>query len=170
MILFRQKVAIPDFLEVQRKSFRLFLETGIRRELEFITSMDGDPVSDKSNPLQDEYVSGVFLANKFYFKRPVCTPQEAIVQMETYQSTLVVPLYLVSKTSGFSLGKVNYCIKALTEVGFIKCKSFLNHKNKSGYLYLLTAKGVNEKAELTKIFLQKKQLEYERLYNYFHEQ
>ena len=88
MILFRQKVAIPDFLEAQRKSFRLFLETGIRRELEFITSMDGDPVSDKSNPLQDEYVSGVFLANKFYFKRPVCTPQEAIVQMETYQSTL----------------------------------------------------------------------------------
>jgi DNA-directed RNA polymerase subunit beta len=102
MILFRQKVAIPDFLEAQRKSFRLFLETGIRRELEFITSMDGDPVSDKSNPLQDEYVSGVFLANKFYFKRPVCTPQEAIVQMETYQSTLVVPLYLVSKTSGLS--------------------------------------------------------------------
>ena len=37
MILFRQKVAIPDFLEAQRKSFRLFLETGIRRELEFIS-------------------------------------------------------------------------------------------------------------------------------------
>ena len=76
----------------------------------------------------------------------------------------------IAEQMGFSLGKVNYCIKALTEVGFIKCKSFLNHKNKSGYLYLLTAKGVNEKAELTKIFLQKKQLEYERLYNYFHEQ
>ena len=76
----------------------------------------------------------------------------------------------IAKKMGFSLGKVNYCIKALTEVGFIKCKSFLNHKNKLGYLYLLTPKGVSEKTALTKRFLQKKQLEYEKLYNYFHEQ
>ena len=76
----------------------------------------------------------------------------------------------IADQMGFSLGKVNYCIKALTEVGFIKCKSFLNHKNKSGYLYLLTPKGVSEKTALTRRFLQKKQLEYEKLYNYFHEQ
>ena len=76
----------------------------------------------------------------------------------------------IAEQMGFSLGKVNYCIKALTEVGFIKCKSFLNHKNKSGYLYLLTPKGVSEKTALTKRFLQNKQLEYEKLYNYFNEQ
>ena len=75
----------------------------------------------------------------------------------------------IAEQMGFSLGKVNYCIKALTEVGFIKCKSFLNHKNKLGYLYILTPKGLNEKTALTKRFLQKKQLEYEKLYNYFHE-
>jgi len=76
----------------------------------------------------------------------------------------------ISEQMGFSLGKVNYCIKALTEVGFIKCKSFLNHKNKLGYLYILTPKGLNKKTALTKRFLQNKQLEYEKLYNYFHEQ
>jgi EPS-associated MarR family transcriptional regulator len=76
----------------------------------------------------------------------------------------------IADQMGFSLGKVNYCIKALTEVGFIKCKSFLNHKNKSGYLYILTPNGLSEKTALTKIFLQKKQLEYEKLYNYFNEQ
>ena len=76
----------------------------------------------------------------------------------------------IAEQMGFSLGKVNYCIKALTEVGFIKCKSFLNHKKKSGYLYILTPKRLSEKTALTKRFLQKKQLEYERLYNYFHEQ
>ena len=64
----------------------------------------------------------------------------------------------IAEQMGFSLGKVNYCIKALSEVGFIKCKSFLNHKNKLGYLYILTPKGLNEKAALTKRFLQKKQL------------
>tara|TARA_B100001175_G_scaffold78875_1_gene65929 strand:- start:8238 stop:8552 length:315 start_codon:yes stop_codon:yes gene_type:complete len=76
----------------------------------------------------------------------------------------------IAEQMGFSLGKVNYCIKALTEVGFIKCKSFLNHKNKSGYLYILTPNGLSKKTALTKRFLQKKQLEYEKLYNYFHEQ
>lgn len=75
----------------------------------------------------------------------------------------------IAEKMGFSLGKVNYCIKALTEVGYIKYKSFLNHKNKLGYIYLLTPKGVSEKTALTKRFLQKKQLEYEKLYNYFHE-
>ena len=42
MILFRQKVAIPDFLDAQRKSFRIFLETGIRRELEFVSPIIGN--------------------------------------------------------------------------------------------------------------------------------
>ena len=76
----------------------------------------------------------------------------------------------IANEMGFSLGKVNYCIKALIEVGFIKCKSFLSHKNKTCYLYILTPKGVSKKTALTKRFLQKKQLEYEKLYNYFHEQ
>ena len=75
----------------------------------------------------------------------------------------------IAEQMGFSLGKVNYCIKALTEVGFIKCKNFLDHKNKSGYLYILTPNGLSEKTALTKRFLQNKQLEYEKLYNYFHE-
>ena len=46
---------------------------------------------------------------------------------------------------GFSLGKVNYCIKALTEVGFIKLQNFSKSKNKPGYLYVLTPKGIKEK-------------------------
>jgi EPS-associated MarR family transcriptional regulator len=62
----------------------------------------------------------------------------------------------IAEQIGFSLGKVNYCIKALTEVGFIKCKSFLNHKNKSGYLYLLTPKGVSEKNCFNKKIFTKK--------------
>ena len=48
MILFRQKVAIPDFLDSQRKSFRLFLETGIRHELEFVSPIIGDSLGSNS--------------------------------------------------------------------------------------------------------------------------
>ena len=73
----------------------------------------------------------------------------------------------IAQQMGFSLGKVNYCIKALTEVGFIKLQNFSKSKNKPGYLYVLTPKGIKEKTILTKRFLQIKQLEYEKLYNYF---
>ena len=75
----------------------------------------------------------------------------------------------ISKEMGISLGKVNYCIKALIDIGFIKLKNFSNSKNKSGYLYILTPTGVKKKAGLVKRFLQTKQLEYEKLYNYFNE-
>ena len=71
----------------------------------------------------------------------------------------------IAQHMGFSLGKVNYCIKALTEVGFIKLQNFSKSNNKTGYLYVLTPKGIRKKTILTKRFLQIKQLEYEKLYN-----
>ena len=73
----------------------------------------------------------------------------------------------IAQQVGISLGKVNYCIKALTEVGFIKLQNFFKSNNKSGYLYVLTPKGIKKKTILTKRFLEIKQLEYEKLYNYF---
>jgi len=75
----------------------------------------------------------------------------------------------IAKNMGFSLGKVNYCIKALSEIGFIKLQNFSQSPNKSGYLYVLTPKGIREKTMLTKRFLQIKQQEYEKLYRYFND-
>jgi len=68
-----------------------------------------------------------------------------------------------------SLGKVNYCLSALVEVGFVKLGNFKRSKTKMGYLYLLTPSGVKAKAEITKRFLKNKQLEYDKLYNYLNE-
>tara|TARA_B100001250_G_C19700292_1_gene744416 strand:+ start:296 stop:607 length:312 start_codon:yes stop_codon:yes gene_type:complete len=73
----------------------------------------------------------------------------------------------IAEEMNFSLGKVNYCIKALSNVGFIKLQSFSKSKNKSNYLYALTPKWFEEKTVLTKQFLQRKQHEYDKLYNYF---
>lgn len=75
----------------------------------------------------------------------------------------------IAEQMGFSLGKVNYCIKALTEIGFIKFQNFSKSPNKSGYLYVLTPKGIKEKTMLTKRFLQIKQLEYQKLYRYLND-
>lgn len=64
---------------------------------------------------------------------------------------------------GVSLGKVNYCLKALLTKGFLKAQNFKNSKNKLAYAYVLTPAGIAARAELTAEFLQVKVMEYERL-------
>lgn len=64
---------------------------------------------------------------------------------------------------GFSLGKLNYCIKALQEKGLIKLKNFKNNDNKINYLYILTPKGISTKTKLTINFMKRKMKEYEEL-------
>ena len=69
----------------------------------------------------------------------------------------------LSKKLGMSLGGVNYCLKALIIVGHIKAGNFKRNPDKSNYLYLLTSKGIAEKASLTADFLQRKLEEYSAL-------
>jgi len=69
----------------------------------------------------------------------------------------------LSNNLGVSLGKVNYCIKSLVEKGFIKVNNFRNSNNKIQYSYLLTPKGIEEKAKLTLDFIRIKTQEYDTL-------
>lgn len=69
----------------------------------------------------------------------------------------------IAQNMGVSLGKTNYCLKALFDKGFIKLQNFYNNKKKSSYIYLLTPKGIEEKAEVTYRFLQRKMKEYENI-------
>lgn len=69
----------------------------------------------------------------------------------------------IAQKMGVSLGKTNYCLKALMNKGFIKFQNFYNNKKKSDYIYFLTPKGIEEKAEVTYRFLQRKIEEYENI-------
>lgn len=62
-----------------------------------------------------------------------------------------------------SLGKINYVLKALKNKGLIKINNFKNNPDKSGYLYLLTPKGMSEKTKITIQFMKRKMEEYEEL-------
>lgn len=73
----------------------------------------------------------------------------------------------IANELGFSLGKLNYCLKALRKKGFIKIKNFKRNDNKLSYLYLLTPKGLNKKTILTVNFLHKKFIEYEEIQKEF---
>ncbi len=64
---------------------------------------------------------------------------------------------------GFSLGKLNYCLKALKEKGFIKIKNFQKNPDKIGYAYILTPKGISQKTKLTINFMKRKMKEYDEL-------
>ena len=69
----------------------------------------------------------------------------------------------LSDALAISLGKTNYCIKALLDKGFIKMQNFRNNKNKLAYVYLLTPLGIEQKSRMTVGFLQIKLQEYEQL-------
>lgn len=69
----------------------------------------------------------------------------------------------LSRSVGVSLGKINYCLKALIETGLVKAKNFHSNPQKSAYMYLLTPRGAEEKARVTVRFLKRKVEEYENL-------
>lgn len=69
----------------------------------------------------------------------------------------------LSAELGVSLGKTHYVVKALINMGWVKLDNFRRSDNKLGYAYLLTAKGISEKADITVRFLARKQLEYDAL-------
>ena len=64
---------------------------------------------------------------------------------------------------GFSLGKLNYCLKALRDKGLIKIENFKKSPNKVNYFYVLTPAGITEKTKLTLNFMRKKMKEYDEL-------
>ena len=64
---------------------------------------------------------------------------------------------------GFSLGKLNYCLRALKQKGMIKIQNFKNNPKKINYIYVLTPKGISHKAKLTINFMKLKMFEYDEL-------
>ena len=64
---------------------------------------------------------------------------------------------------GVSVGKVNYCLRALIDKGFVKAGNFKRNTDKLSYLYILTPKGLEEKASLTASFLKRKIAEHEKI-------
>ena len=64
---------------------------------------------------------------------------------------------------GFSLGKINYCLKALVDKGLVKIENFRKNPKKLNYIYVLTPKGIAEKTKVTINFMERKIKEYDEL-------
>ena len=96
-------------------------------------------------------------------KLKILNPDLHFKLLKTIESKPSISQRELAKELGISLGSINYCLKALIEVGQIKLENFNTNPNKFGYLYLLTKKGLIEKASLTVGFLNRKKLEYDAL-------
>ena len=72
----------------------------------------------------------------------------------------------IAQKTGLSIGKVNYCLKALIDIGFVKVGNFNKSTQKLNYAYILTPKGIREKSSITKRFIIKKKQEYDKLNSY----
>ena len=64
---------------------------------------------------------------------------------------------------GFSLGKLNYCLRALQDKGLVKIENFKKNPRKINYIYVITPKGISERTKLTINFMKKKMKEYDEL-------
>ena len=69
----------------------------------------------------------------------------------------------LAQAMGVSLGKANYCLRALIAKGLVKAANFTANPNKKQYAYLLTPQGIEEKAKVTLRFLKRKQAEFDTI-------
>jgi EPS-associated MarR family transcriptional regulator len=103
-------------------------------------------------------------------RAPLCTMTPTELHEETHLKVLRLlegnprlSQREVSEALGVSLGKTNFCLKALIDKGLVKVKSFRKSQNKLAYAYLLTPVGISEKSVITARFLKRKVAEYEHL-------
>lgn len=91
--------------------------------------------------------------------------QDLFETIRKINSNPIISQRELAKQLGFSLGKLNYCIKALNKKGLIKVKNFKKKKNKIEYFqkYILTTKGIKYRIDLTIEFMNRKMKEYDQL-------
>ena len=98
--------------------------------------------------------------------KPQNLSEDQLDLMHYIQHNVNISQRQISKKTGFSVGKVNYCLKALKDIGFIKIHKFNKSTQKKNYTYILTPKGIKEKANITMQFIAKKKQEYDKFTSY----
>jgi EPS-associated MarR family transcriptional regulator len=94
---------------------------------------------------------------------PLLTDPQRLELLKLLQDQPQMSQRDLAQAMGVSLGKANYCLKALMEKGLVKFGNFRNNPDKREYAYLLTPAGLEEKTRITMAFLRRKVAEYEAL-------
>tara|TARA_B100000886_G_scaffold43548_1_gene26733 strand:+ start:684 stop:995 length:312 start_codon:yes stop_codon:yes gene_type:complete len=95
--------------------------------------------------------------------------EESLELMHILEKNPYLTQRQLSKETGSSIGKVNYCLKGLIDIGFIKVENFKNSNKKINYAYVLTPEGIKQKINATKKYIEIKIQEYDKLKQYLDE-
>lgn len=95
--------------------------------------------------------------------RPMLTDEYRAKILRKLEEDPQISQRALARELGISLGRTNFCLRALMETGLIKANNFKNNRNKKAYMYFLTPQGMAEKARATARFLERKVAEYEAL-------
>ncbi len=95
--------------------------------------------------------------------------EESLKLMHILEKNPYLTQRQLSKEIGSSIGKVNYCLKGLIDIGFIKMKNFKKSNKKIYYAYILTPEGIQQKINVTKKYIEIKLEEYDKLKEYLGE-
>lgn len=98
-----------------------------------------------------------------FLPRPMLTDEFRAKILKKLQDDPQISQRDLARDLGISLGRANYCLRALMDKGLIKANNFKNNRNKKAYMYYLTPRGMTEKARATARFLEVKVAEYEAL-------
>jgi EPS-associated MarR family transcriptional regulator len=94
---------------------------------------------------------------------PVLTDPQRLEILKLLQTKPQMSQRDLAQAMGVSLGKANYCLRALMDKGLVKLENFRSNPDKRQYAYLLTPAGLEEKSRITLAFLRRKVVEYEAL-------
>jgi len=95
--------------------------------------------------------------------------EESLELMHILEKNPFITQRQLSEKIGSSIGKVNYCLKGLIDIGFIKMENFKNSNQKLKCAYILTPEGIQQKINVTKKYIQIKIQEYDKLKQYLDE-
>jgi len=96
-------------------------------------------------------------------KEPLLNDETRYRLLKLLESSPEVSQRVLARKMGVSIGKVNYCLRALMEKGWVKVKNFSRNPRKRIYAYYLTTQGAEEKLLVTARFLERKMVEYEEI-------
>ena len=94
---------------------------------------------------------------------PILSDRQRLELLKLVQANPQMSQRELARAMGVSLGKANYCLRALMEKGLVKLENFRKNPNKQHYAYLLTKAGVEEKTHITLAFLKRKVAEFDTL-------
>src|SRR3569623_198217 len=138
-----------------------YLSIRVQGKTHFVKSSKSSLVNSDWTDLSEGVL--ISIVQRLNDKEPLLNDETRYRLLKLLESSPEVSQRVLARKMGVSIGKVNYCLRALMEKGWVKVKNFSRNPRKRIYAYYLTTQGAEEKLLVTARFLERKMVEYEEI-------